>query len=89
MVPFHSTLQDDCYGIRDIILNFYVPVESLGLGISTIMSSSFQLGDTINTAQVRAHYLQMAHEVGCGPSKSHDRMRICVSCNRVENMSYL
>jgi hypothetical protein len=89
MVLFHPALQDDCYGIRDIISNFCVSVESLGLGISTIMSSSFQLDDTTNTAWVGGPLSANSHEVGCGPSKSLDRVRVCVSCNRVKNLLYL
>jgi hypothetical protein len=30
----------------------------------------------------------IVHEAGCGLSKSSDRVRICVSYNRVENLSY-
>jgi hypothetical protein len=31
----------------------------------------------------------MGHVAGCGPSKSLNQVRICVSCNRVENMPCL
>jgi hypothetical protein len=31
----------------------------------------------------------MAHEAGCGPSKSPGQGHVCVNCNGVENLPYL
>jgi hypothetical protein len=45
--------------------------------------------DTSNTARAGGPLSTMANEVGCDPSKSPDRVRVCVSCNRVRNLPYL
>jgi hypothetical protein len=54
-----------------------------------LMTSSGGSDDTSNKARAGRPTPAMAHEVGCGPSKSPDQVRICVSCNRVENCPYL
>jgi hypothetical protein len=45
--------------------------------------------DTIKSTQARGPVAVMAHEVGCGPTYGPDRMRVCVSYNRVGNLLYL
>jgi hypothetical protein len=54
-----------------------------------LMTSSGGSDDTSNNARAGRPTPATAHEVGCGPSKSPDQVRICVSCNRVENYPYL
>jgi hypothetical protein len=45
--------------------------------------------DTSNTAKARGPLSAMAHVARCGPSKSPDRVRVCESCIRDGNLSYL
>jgi hypothetical protein len=47
------------------------------------------LHDTSNTVRVEGPLSAMAHEAGCGPVKSADRVCVCVTYNKVGNISYL
>jgi hypothetical protein len=41
------------------------------------------------SARARGPLAAATHKAGCGPSKSPDRMRVCMSCIRVANLSCL
>jgi hypothetical protein len=45
--------------------------------------------DYTNTARAEGPLPSTTHKVGCDISKSTDRMSVCVSCNKIKNLSYL
>jgi hypothetical protein len=47
------------------------------------------LHNTSNTVWAEGPLSAMAHEAGCGPIKSPNWVHVCMSCNKVKNMSYL
>jgi hypothetical protein len=53
------------------------------------MTCSGASDDISNTARAEGPLSAMAHETGCGLSKSRDRVRVCVSYIRDGNLSYL
>jgi hypothetical protein len=59
------------------------------LKLLDLMICSGASDDTSNTVRVGGPLSAMTDEVGCDPSKSLDRVRVYVSCNRVKNLPYL
>jgi hypothetical protein len=59
------------------------------LKLSGLTTCSGTCDDISNTTRVRGPLSAMTHEARCGPSMSTDRVRDCVSYNRVRNLSYL
>jgi hypothetical protein len=49
----------------------------------------FRGTDNSNTAWAEGPLSAMAHEAECGPSKSLDWVRICMSCNGVRILLYI
>jgi hypothetical protein len=56
------------------------------LKLPGLMTCSGASDDSSNTARVWSPLSVMAHESECGIIKSPDRVRICVSYNRVRNL---
>jgi hypothetical protein len=47
------------------------------------------IDDSSNTVRAGVPLSVMAHEAGCGLSKSSNRVRVCMSFNRVKKLPYL
>jgi hypothetical protein len=69
-----------------VLISQYPNREPKWPGLTTCSRAS---DDTSNTARARGPLGAMAHEARYGPSKSPDRVRVSVSCNKVTNLPYL
>jgi hypothetical protein len=55
------------------------------LKLSGLTAYSGASDNTITIPRVRDPLVVIAHEAGCGLSKSPDQVHVCVSCNKVGN----
>jgi hypothetical protein len=67
----------------------YLNIEHHDTVESNFILSYRQPDNISNNVRTRGSLATTVHEVVCDSSKNSDQVYICVSCNRIKNLSYL